>query len=238
MDYVQRIVLLEFCNTIVSITVGGYLCFGALKWPRKLISLVALYWGIALGLLIGITFGREYKSGYIIVGCVLIGAIVFPILAYTVPAVNRFVIGFIVAMKLTFMVCTVFMKNGTLYIWNCIQISLIVAIGVGIILMLWKQMSISAFVLVCAFLGASQIAPEIGNLINEVDYVVNGGIPIDLFDIFFSFFGIELTDTWTMIFMFIFMGLGICSGYIQLKKMGVANDMPLIVYYAEKFEDN
>jgi len=197
-----------------------------------LITTVATYFGIVLGFTLGyISFISSGKVAPFLI-CILIGGIVFPILTYKVPTVNRFVVGFLVAMKLCFMVTTVLTKDGKMSISAMITAPLIIGTIVGIALMLWTQVSVSAFVAACAFIGASQIAPVISKYINQIQYGVTGNISylFDPYDLVFALFKVELTDKWTLIFIVIFMIAGI---YFQLKSVrdqGYDYNTPLIVY--------
>ena len=230
--FIEGIAIFQIVSDIFAATLGACLCFGALRWRMGLITTVATYWGIVFGFAFGyISFISSGKVAPFII-CVLIGGIIFPILTYKVPAVNRFVVGFLVAMKLCFMITTVLTKDGKMSIGSMITIPVIVGTIVGIALMLWTQISISAFVIACSFIGASQIAPIISKYINQFQFGVTGNISylFDPYDFVFALFKIELTDKWTLIFMIIFMALGIYAQIKSIKDQGCGPGTPLIVY--------
>ena len=230
--FIQGIVIFQIVGDIFAATLGLGLCFGALKWKVGLITTVATYWGIVLGFALGyISFLSSGKLVLLFI-CILIGALVFPVLTYKIPSINRFVVGFLVAMKLCFMVTTVMTKDGKMSISAMITIPLIVGTIVGIVLMLWTQVSISAFVGACAFIGSTQIAPVISKYINQIQFGVTGNISYlyDPYDIVFALFKVELTDKWTLIFVIIFMIAGIYFQLKSVKNQGYDYDTPLITY--------
>lgn len=161
---------------------------------------------------------------------ILIGTIGLPILTYTSPAVNRFVLGFLVSNKLFFMVTTPLAKDGAIGIEEAIVIPLVAGTVVGIVLMAWTSMRVSAFVLGCTFIGASQIAPIVSEWANRILYGITGdiGYLFDPIDIIFALFKIELTDWWTLGAMVLFMGLGAYKQIKSMKEKGIPLDTPLI----------
>lgn len=112
------------------------------------------------------------------------------------------------------------------------MVPLIAGTVVGIALMAWTQVSVSAFVLGCTFIGASQIAPVISQWINRIAFGITGNIEylFDPADLIFALFKIELTDKWTLVAMVIFMGLGAYKQIKNMKENRIPLDMPLIVF--------
>lgn len=116
--------------------------------------------------------------------CILAGLIVLPILTYTVLAKNR-----AINIKITF------------------ALPLIAGTLVGLLLIAWIRMHISAFVLSCTFIGASEIAPVISEWINRFLFAVTGDLNylFDPIDLFFALFKVELADHWMFISRLILM---------------------------------
>ena len=101
---------------------------------------------------------------------------------------------------------------------------------IGLVLMAWTKIRVSAFVFSCTFIGASGIAPNISKLINGTLFTATGDFSFlfDPIDTLFAFFGIELTDEWTLGAMIVLM---VIFGYRQnrtLKRKGIPLDAPLI----------
>lgn len=235
-DFISYFLAAQIISCIISIILGAYTCFGALKWRKGLISSIAAYWGLFLGVILGAMISTQDLT-YIILFAVL-GGVIFPILTYHIAGVNRFVIGFIVAMKLTFMVMTVLLKENQIGFDLLFTAPLIVGTIVGFILMAWTQIRVSAFVLACAFIGASELAPALAQLVNSVQFGITGDIGyfIDVYDIFFAFFRIELTDGMTLLFMIILMGAGIATQLRSVKNQGYDYSTPLIVFETTRKE--
>lgn len=221
-EIASRLVIFQVVIDIIKITVGAGLCFGALKWRRGLLSATASYWGVFLGVILAFLIDGGIEQ---IIIFALIGLILFPILTYTIPGVNRFVLGFLVSSKLFFMLTTVMAKSGDMGIESAVILPLIAGTVVGVFLMVWTRVRVSAFVLGCTFIGASEIAPVISEWINRILFAATGDYfyLFDPVDLLFSLFKIELTDTWTLIAMVVLM---IWGGYKQINALK-ANSIPL-----------
>ena len=100
MDFLEtilsNIVIFQVITALIKASVGLGLCFGALKWRqgalvwrRGLLTTISIAWGFALGVLVASTL--DDSTGALL--CVIIGVIALPILTYTVPGVNRFMLG-------------------------------------------------------------------------------------------------------------------------------------------------
>ena len=228
-EILSRLLVFQIVFDLISVTVGAGLCFGALKWRRGLLTTTAIAWGFFLGLVAAI-FIAEAAGEVGAVLCILIGTVSLPILTYTSPAVNRFVLGFLVSNKLFFMVATPLAKDGTIGIEEAILVPLVAGTVVGIGLMAWTRMRVSAFVLGCTFVGASQIAPIVSEWANRILFGITGD-PTFLFDpidLIFALFKIELTDWWTLGAMVVLMGLGAYKQIKNMKEKGIPLDTPLI----------
>lgn len=233
MDFVERILsnllVFQIITSLLKVTIGAGLCFGALKWRRGALTGTAMAWGVVLGVLAAVLFSDTLgESGGII--CVLVGLIVLPILTYTVPGVNRFVLGFLVSSKLFFMLTTVLVKEGAIDWATTFALPLVAGTVVGLILMAWVKMRVSAFVLACTFIGASEIAPVISEWINRIFFSVTGdfGYIFDPVDMAFALFKVELTDQWMLISMIVLMIFGGRKQIASLRENDIPLDTPLI----------
>lgn len=170
-DIMSNLLVFQILTSLIQISIGSGLCFGALKWRRGLLTTTAIGWGLILGILAAIPLGNAFGILGAIIP-ILTGLILFPILTYTVPGVNRFVLGYLVSCKLFFMLTTVLVKAGAIDVDFAITLPIIAGIAVGIILMAWTHMRVSAFVLGCTFIGASGIAPVISEWINRILWLI------------------------------------------------------------------
>ena len=226
-EIASRLLVFQVVIDLIKVTVGAGLCFGALRWRRGLLSATASYWGVFLGVILAFLVDGGIEQ---IIIFALIGLVLFPIITYTIPGVNRFVLGFLVSSKLFFMLTTVLAKAGDMGIESAVILPLVAGTVVGLFLMAWTQVRVSAFVLGCTFIGASEIAPVISEWINRILFAAteNYFYLFDPVDLLFSLFRIELTDTWTLIAMVVLM---IWGGYKQittLKANGIPLDTPII----------
>lgn len=235
MNFIETIIknwiIFEVIGSLINVTLGAGLCFGALKWRKGLLTTVAIGWGLVLGIALAVLANKPFGIVGVIVS-ILVGVIALPILTYRVPGVNRFMLGFLVSSKLLFMLTTVLVKESAMEISTAVAVPLIGGAVIGFILMAWKQMRVSAFVLGCTFIGASGIAPEIAKWINRIGFSLTGNphFFFDPIDLIFAIFKIELTDTWTLVFMILFMAIGAYIQIRNMKKNGIAMDTPLIAY--------
>lgn len=226
-EIASRLLIFQAVIDLIKITVGAGLCFGALKWRKGLLSATASYWGTFLGVVLALLFDADIET-IIISAC--IGLVLFPVLTYTIAGVNRFVLGFLVSSKLFFMLTTVMAKSGDMDIELAIILPLIAGTTVGLFLMAWTRVRVSAFVLGCTFIGASEIAPVISEWANRILFAATGSYYylFDPVDLLFSLFKIELTDTWTLIAMIVLMAWGGYKQLNNLKANGIPFDTPLI----------
>lgn len=232
-EFIQYVAIFEVVSNILDLFIGGALIFGALKWRKGLLSTVAIYWGLVLGLLVGALFLSVFDiNGIIVILTTLIGGIVFPILTYRIAAINRFVLGFIVTMKLLYMLTTYLFKKDIMDFGTAIIMPLIVAVIFGVIFALLKQMSVLPFSLACVFMGASLMAPKLAKYMNQFVFGITHDYSLlfDPIDFIFALFKIELTDGWTLLFMLILMAIGIPRHLNYIKQQGYTYDTPVITF--------
>lgn len=232
-DFLANVTIFQIVSDIYDFLIGSALIYGALKWRKGLLTITAFYWGLVLGFVSGVVICLSINVDEIIIlATIIIGAIIFPILTYCVPAVNRFVLGFIVIMKLMYMVTTYLCKNGRMEFEIAIILPLIVATVFGIQFMLWSDLSVLPFSLGCVFIGASQLAPTIAKYINQFIFGITGDYSLlfDPVDFIFALFKIELTDGWTLLLMIILMCIGLPIQLDYIKKQGYSYDTPIIAF--------
>lgn len=232
-EFLSYITIFQVVSDIYDLFIGSALIFGALKWRKGLLTTTAFYWGIILGFLSGVfmTFSSDSDSSLVLV-VTLIGAVIFPVLTYCIPAVNRFVLGFLVTMKLLYMLTTYLCKNGNMDFETAITMPLIIATILGLILAAWHQMSVLPFALACVFLGASQLAPTIAKYVNQFVFGITHDYSLlfDPIDFIFALLKIELTDGWTLLFMIILMFIGLPVQLNFIKQQGYTYDTPIIAF--------
>ncbi len=232
-EFITYVAIFQIVTDIYDLLIGSTLIFGALKWRKGLLTTTAFYWGVVLGLISGFLLAYMFDGNYIILlVSVALGAILLPILTYTVPAVNRFVLSFIVSMKLLYMLTTYLFKEGNME-WNmALFMPLIVATLLGIIFMFLKRFSVLPFAIACVFLGASQVAPTIAKYVNQIMFGITQDVSLlfDPLDFIFALFKIELTDGITLLVLIILMCIGIPYQMKYIKKQGYSYSTPVIAF--------
>lgn len=230
-ELIERILIFQFITELVQVVFGVGLCFGALKWRRGSLTSTAVIWGLLLGLWIGSAFlSSESGSVEQLLICGAIGMLIFPILTYTVPGVNRFVLGFLFGTKFVAMITTILLKNGFIDIVEALVSPMIAGTIIGLIMMAWVQMRVMPLVLCSTFIGASSIAPTIAEWINRGGFIITGSsyfLP-DPIDLLFALFKIELTDTITLFVMVALLIFGCAIQLSSLKTQGIPYDAPII----------
>lgn len=232
-EFLEYIAIFQIFTDIFDLLIGSALVFGALKWRKGLLSQTAFYWGVVLGLIIGVisVFSADAEPALILLTAAM-GGIIFPILTYTIPAVNRFVLGFLVTMKLLYMLTTYLCKNGDMEFEVAITLPLVLGTIMGVIFMMLRQLSVLPFSLGCVFLGASQLAPTVAKYVNQFIFGITHDYSLlfDPVDFIFALFKIELTDGWTLLFMIIFMCIGLPLQLKYIKDQGYTYDTPVIAF--------
>lgn len=239
-EFLISISVFQILTDIYDIAIGSALVYGALKWRKGLLTTTAFYWGIVLGFMGGAFVFGLTENILILFIMVAVGAIGLPIMTYRIPAVNRFVLGFLVVMKLSYMFTTYLWKNEAMDFGTTIALPLFIATVAGIIFMLWHQLSVLPFALGCVFIGASQVAPTIAKYVNQFIFGVTQDYSLifDPIDFVFALFKIELTDGWTLLFMIVLMAIGVPMQLKYITEQGYTYDTPIIAFETDKPEMN
>lgn len=239
-EIIERFVIFQFVTDVIQVIFGAGLCFGALKWRRGSLTSTAVLWGLALGLWLGGSM-MSYGGGSIesLLICGALGILIFPILTYTVPGVNRFVLGFVFGTKFIAMLTTVLFKDGSVDLATALVFPILAGTILGLIMMAWVQMRVMPFVLCCTFIGASDIAPTIAKWINRGIFIGTGdySILLDPIDLVFALFKIELTDSVTLGVMVFLVTIGCVVQLKHLKKQGIPYNTPIIGFEAPRSEN-
>lgn len=232
-EFLSYITVFQVVSDIYDLLIGSALVYGALKWRKGLLTTTVFYWGLVLGFLSGVFMAFLLNTDFLIViVTVVIGAVIFPILTYRIPAVNRFVVGFLVTMKLLYMLTTYLCKKGNMEFEIAIMLPLIIALIIGIIFALSRRLSVLPFAIACVFFGASQVAPTLAKYVKQFIFGITHDYSLlfDPIDFIFALFKIELTDGWTLLFMIILMCIGLPHQLKFIKQQGYDYDTPIITF--------
>lgn len=236
-EFLERLAAFQIVTEVIQVIFGAGLCFGALKWRKGSLTTTAIIWGLVLGFSLGlsITYAGDGDVGVLLITCGL-GAVVFPILTYTVAGVNRFVLGFLFGTKFIALITTAMFKEGAMDFDVAFMIPYVCGAFIGLCMMAWVQMRVLPFILCSTFVGASEIAPTISEWVNRIGYSTTGDISylIDPVDLLFSLFKIELTDTVTLITMTVLLIVGCAIQLNSLKEQGIPYSTPIIGFEAPR----
>lgn len=239
-EIMEHLAIFQIVIEVIQVTVGTGLCFGALKWRKGTLTTMAVIWGVALGFALGLSiiYSGNGDGGVLLITGGL-GALIFPILTYTVAGVNRFVLGFLVGTKFVGMITTVLLKEGVMDIGEAFLVPMVCGALIGLAMMAWVQMRVLPFVLCCTFIGASDIAPTVSEWVNRIGYSVTGDISFlfDPVDLLFALFKVELTDAVTLIVMTLLLIVGCSTQLKRLKTQGIAYSTPIIGFEVARSEN-
>lgn len=176
---------------VVQTITSGVMCVYGYKWSRGLIAIMSSYIGFGLGLLLSVLFLESMGFGSFILIPICISIISG--LAYKNITFNHFVAGFLLAIKVSFMIVTKMYENGMISDFGWLIIApLIIGAFVGI---LSCTVFSNYIVLAClAFLGAVEFVPKVFEWINGTLFAVTGdwSYIFDPVSFILSIFGIEI----------------------------------------------
>ena len=141
-ELLERLAVFQVVIEVIQVIFGAGLCFGALKWRRGSLTTTAAIWGLLLGFSLGfsIVYSGGGDIGILLMTCGL-GAVVFPILTYTIAGVNRFVLGFLFGTKFVALITTVLFKEGAMDFEVALILPFACGAFVGLIMRLSWQMT-------------------------------------------------------------------------------------------------
>lgn len=218
--------------SIMQMIVAGFMCVFGYRWSRGLIATVALYIGVVLGFLIaGFCYTKLDLKSEICLLIFVITIVLFDTLAYKNIQLNHFLAGFIVAVKLSFLLMLQIMKlNIDFGRWIFI-LPIIVGIIFGIVVAYYMNNKI--LIICTSYIGVTIFVSELMNLLQKIEFARTGDITIfygdSLEEILLNLLGIEIP---TFIeFLFIVVGF-LLSYYVQvrtLKNNGLSLDGNVII---------
>lgn len=163
--------------SILQMIAGGIMCVFGYKWSKGLIATVALYIGVVLGFfLAGFCYIKlDFDSGI----CLLIFVVtivLFDTLAYKNAKVNHFLAGFIVAVKLCFLLMLQIMKLNVDFGGWIFVTPIIAGIIFGIVVLC--KMNNRILVICTAYIGSTTFVSEAMNLLQKIQFARTGDFTI------------------------------------------------------------
>lgn len=218
--------------SILQMIAAAVMCIFGYKWSKGLIATVAMYIGVVLGFFFaGFAYAKlDFDSGICIV--IFIATILlFDIMAYKNIKLNHFLAGFIVAVKLSFLLILQIMKlNIDFGGWMFIA-PIIVGIIFGIIVVC--NMNNKIMIICTAYIGSTTFITEAKNLFQNIEFARTGDFTIFTGDspeaILLNMLGIEVP---TFLEFLIIIAAFLISYYIQkksLERMGLSLTDDIII---------
>lgn len=191
--------------TVFQTVVAAVMCLYGYKWSRGLIATVASYIGIGLGLFamaLGLEMGVKELFCLIIFAVIAIG---FVVLAYEWALLNHFLVGFIIATKLTFMILLQMAKISGDINSSILVLPIIMGFVLGIVLVV--KMNNKVLLICVAYIGATEFVPKIMSFLNKTAFAVTGDggylISTDPIELILSFLGIEIPSLFECILVIV-----------------------------------
>lgn len=199
---------------VVRMLTSAIMCVYGYKWSKGLIATMSLYTGVALG---GIVFLLGMKMGAPIDTIIIVPIIAsgFSAAAYKNVILNHFMAGFLLAVKVSFMVILKLVEH--LRIGSEFTI-FVVPVIIGITAGLLVCIKYNNYILIAcaAYIGVTEFVPSVFSFLNKTMFVATGDISFifDPVSFILSLFGITIPSSGEVFFMLLLGGL---SFYYQRK---------------------
>lgn len=199
---------------VVRMLTSAIMCVYGYKWSKGLIATMSIYTGVALG---GIVFLIGMKVGAPIDTIIIVPIIAsgFSAAAYKNVILNHFMVGFLLAIKIAFMVILKFVEYFRIGSEFTI---FVVPVIIGIIAGLLVCIKYNNYILIAcsAYIGATEFVPSIFSFLNKTMFVATGDISFifDPVSFILSIFGITIPSGGEVFFILL---LGGVSFYYQRK---------------------
>lgn len=209
---------------VLQIITSAVMCLYGYKWSKGLIAIMSTYIGFTLGGIIAY-FLLNIGVGYGCLWIVPICTISFAISAYTVVWINHFSAGYLVVIKICYMILYTLMDNGVMdtNITFLLIMPLVIGFVAGIIICAVYN---NYVVIMClSFIGATELIPKLFDLINKTLFVATGdiGFIFDPIDFILEIFGIDTISLWEVIGILVVFVLS----FIWQRKLMIDNGIDL-----------
>lgn len=184
-------IVLDIFVLIQTIT-SAVMCVYGYKWANKLIAIMSGYIGIMLGVILAgvlLNAGAGLWSVWIVPICYF----AFMWSAYKIMWLNHFCAGFLIAMKIMYMILYTLMERGAMdsSVGTLLGAPVIVGVIVGILI---SSIYNNYVLLLCvSYIGATELVPRIVSFINKGLFAATGDLSyvFNPLDFLLGLFGIE-----------------------------------------------
>lgn len=193
---------------IIKAITSAIMCVYGYKWHKGLIATMSTYIGFTLGCTITYVLlesGAELECIIIVPIC----TVVFAMCAYKVVWLNHFAAGYLLVIKITYMILYILMDNGIIETDGGILFGVPIIIGFIAGLIICSVYNNYVVILCVAFIGATELVPTVIDLINKTLFTITGdiGFIFDPRDFILGLFGIDTISTIEVIGILFVFGL-------------------------------
>lgn len=192
---------------VIQTVTSAVMCVYGYKWSKGLIAVMASYVGIGIGVFICAFLISNGMSPAVTILIPICGG-VFSKLAYDIIALNHFLAGFLLAVKVGFMI---FMKMFEYSIIDDFSYIFIFPIIIGVFAGVQSCKYFSKYILIAcvAFIGATEFVPRLFELINGTLFLATGDLSFifDPISFLLSLIGITIPSGGEVFFMIVIGGL-------------------------------
>ena len=192
---------------VIQTVTSAVMCVYGYKWSKGLIAVMASYVGVGIGIFI-CAFLMSNGVGPAAIILVPICGGVFSKLAYDIITLNHFLAGFLLAIKVGFMI---FMKMFEYSIIDDFSYVFIFPVIIGIFVGIQSCRCFSKYILIAcvAFIGATEFVPRLFELINGTLFFATGDISFifDPISFLLSLVGITIPSGGEVFFMLVIGGI-------------------------------
>lgn len=207
--------------TIIQMVTSAVMCVYGYKWSKGLIAIMSLDMGVVIGFLLSILFIQE-GAGLGVLIIIPICAAGFSGLAYKNITFNHFLAGFLLAIKVSFMIVTKMYEHGMV---EDIGWLFVMPVIIGAVAGIASCTVFTGYiVLAClAFWGAIEFVPKMFELINGTLFVATGdiGYIFDPISLVLSLFGIEIPSGGEVFFILILSGVSFYLQKVRAEQAGI-----------------
>lgn len=209
---------------IVRMCTGAVMCVFGYKWRKGLISIMAMYIGLFLGVLafyLVASSGMDAGIGLVLCLVITVG---FTTAAYKNVTLNHFLTAFLVGIKLFTMFLYFLMEQGIIeYGWSLIVVPVLLSL-VGAIYVC-QRFTYMAVVCCTAYIGAVEVSLSLSKLINGTLFSLTGdfGYLFDPVSFVLGLLGIDIPSGIEIVLIIVIFVVG---AWYQRKKL-IENNIDL-----------
>lgn len=230
LEMIQAINYLLDFFVIVQVITSAVMCIYGYKWRKGLIATMSMYIGFALGVLVTVIL-LNAGAGLISLWSIPVSMAIFWYCAYRIVTLNHFLAGFLLTVKISYMILYTIMDNGLYSGDSDVALLLVLPIIIGVLsgFIIVAVYNNYVVILCISFIGAVELGSRIAEWINTGTFLATLDISLlfDPMEFILGIFGIETVGTLeTILILLIFIVSFIWQKYKISKKGITLSDVP------------